>query len=77
MIGPHLIGMIGRPAASLEGFKYSKAMMESGLTWDEATLDQWIANPKGFLAGTKMAYPGMKKEEDRADVIAYLQSVSN
>ncbi|MGI9506597.1 MAG: c-type cytochrome [Geminicoccaceae bacterium] len=75
-LGPHLIGIVGRTAASVEGFKYSKAMQAAGLTWDEATLDQYLADPKGFVPKNKMAFPGLKKEEDRTNVIAYLKEAT-
>jgi cytochrome c len=73
-VGPSLAGIVGRPAGAVEGFKYSEAMTGSGLTWDAATIDQYLADPKGFVPGNKMAFVGLKKEEDRANVIAYLQS---
>lgn len=73
-IGPNLFGIVGRSAASIEGFKYSKAMKASGLTWDEATLDSFIKKPKKFLKGTKMSFAGVKKEKQRADLIAYLNT---
>jgi cytochrome c len=73
-VGPSLAGVVGRPAGTGEGFKYSEAMAGSGLTWDAATIDQYLADPKGFVPGNKMAFVGLKKEEDRANVIAYLQS---
>ena len=57
-IGPTLHGVIGRAAASVEGFSYSDAMKGAGLTWDEATLDQYLADPKGFIPGNKMAFVG-------------------
>lgn len=72
-IGPNLAGVIGREAALVEGYKYTKAMRESGLVWDEETLAQYLANPKKFLKGNKMAFPGLKNEEDVANVIAYLK----
>ena len=73
--GPHLVGIIGRPAASVESYtKYSKAMKASGLVWDEETLDGYLKNPRKFLKGTKMAFAGLKKEKDRKNVIAYLKS---
>ncbi len=75
-LGPHLIGIMGRASGSVDGFKYSKAMMEAGLTWDEATLDQYLADPKGFVPKNKMAFPGLKKEKDRANVIAYLKEAT-
>ncbi len=74
--GPHLVGIIGRPAASVEGFRgYSKAMKASGIVWDEATLDAYLADPRALVPHTSMAFPGLKKEEDRANVIAYLKSL--
>lgn len=73
--GPHLVGIIDRPAAAVESYKkYSKAMKNSGLVWDEATLDAYLKNPRKFLKRTKMAFAGLKKEEDRLNVIAYLKS---
>jgi cytochrome c len=72
-IGPNLYGVIGREAAQIDGYKYSKALRESGLVWDEETLAEYLANPKKFLRGNKMAFPGLKKEEDVANVLAYLK----
>jgi cytochrome c len=71
-VGPHLVGVVGRKAGGVESFKYSDAMKNSGLTWDEATLDKYLADPKGAIPGNKMAFPGLKNEQERADVIAYL-----
>jgi len=74
-IGPHLVGIVGRKSASTEGYtKYSKALKESGIVWDESNLDKWLTNPKGMYPGTKMIYPGLKKAEDRADLIEYLKT---
>ncbi len=72
-VGPSLAGIVGKPAGSAEGYKYSKAMAESGLVWDEATLDGYLEKPRSFLKGTKMSFAGLKKEEDRADVIEFLK----
>jgi len=72
-VGPSLFGIVGKPSASMEGFKYSSAMKESGLTWDEATLDAYLENPRKFLKGNRMAFPGLKKTEDRENVIAYIK----
>ncbi len=72
-VGPSLAGIVGKPAGEAEGYKYSKAMAESGLVWDEATLDGYLEKPKSFLKGTKMSFAGLKKEEDRADVIEFLK----
>ena len=72
--GPNLNGVVGRAAGSVKGYKYSPALLESGLIWDEATLDQWLTKPKEFVKGTKMWFRGLKKAEDRAAVIEYLKS---
>jgi len=75
--GPHLVNIMGRQAGSVEGFtKYSKAIKESGIVWDEATLDGFLEKPKAYLKGTRMAFAGLKKVEDRANVIAYLKQFS-
>lgn len=75
-IGPSLAGMFGSEAGKVEGFKYSKAMMESGIVWDETTVDGYLANPKKYIPKNRMAFPGLKKEQDRADVIAYLMEAT-
>lgn len=78
-IGPHLDGLFGRVAGSLEGFKYSSAMKQKGsegLTWDIAALDAYLEKPRAYVPGTRMSYRGMSKINDRRDVIAYLKSVS-
>ncbi|MEL7047900.1 MAG: cytochrome c family protein [Pseudomonadota bacterium] len=71
-VGPILNGVVGRASGALEGYKYSKAMLEIGLTWDEATLDKYLENPKKVVPGTKMIYRGLRKEKDRKNIIAYL-----
>ena len=74
--GPHLVGLIGREAGSVDSFKkYSKAMKGSGIVWNAETLDGYLANPKKYLKGTKMAFAGLKKEKDRQNIIAYLESL--
>ncbi len=73
-IGPHLKGVVGRKAGSVEGYKYSKAFREIDLTWDEANLDKFLTKPKAFVKKTKMSFSGLKKESQRADVIAYLKA---
>ena len=72
-LGPSLHGLVGRPSGSIEGFNYSDAMKNAHLTWDEATLDKYLAGPKQVVPGTKMIFPGLPKEEDRLNVIAYLK----
>ena len=76
-IGPNLYGVVGRNAAAVDGFKYSKAMKESGLVWDEATLTGYLTKPKEFLPGNKMPFPGLKKPEQIENVIAYIIEKSN
>lgn len=78
-VGPSLKGLIGRPAGSHEGFKYSAAMTDAGkggLVWDEPTLTTYLHDPKGVVKGTKMAFPGLKLDKDVVDVIAYLKQFS-
>ena len=75
-IGPHLVGVVGRKAGAVEGFKYSDPMKNAGVTWDEATLGQYLKDPKGFIPGNKMAFVGLKKDDEVADVIAYLKQAT-
>lgn len=72
-VGPSLYGVIDRAAAAVEGYKYSKAMKTSGLTWDEDTLAEFLTKPKTLVPKTKMSFAGIKKEADIANVIAYLK----
>jgi cytochrome c len=72
-VGPSLAGIVGAKAGSVEGYKYSKAMAGSDVVWDDANLDAYLTKPKDFMKGTKMSFAGLKKEEDRADVIEYLK----
>ncbi len=73
-IGPHLKGVVGRKAGSVEGYKYSPAFREIDLIWDEANLDKFLTKPKEFVKKTKMAFRGLRKETQRADLIAYLKA---
>lgn len=75
-VGPVLNGVVGRPAGTYPGYRYSSAMRRSGLTWDEATLQRYLQAPEQLLPGTKMAFPGIASEADLADVIAYLKQQS-
>lgn len=75
-IGPYLKGVIGRPAGSVEGFKYSDAMKSSGITWTTETIAAYVADPKGYVPGNRMAFVGLKKEQEIADLIAYLEQAS-
>jgi cytochrome c len=75
-VGPSLHGIIGRKSGSVEGFTYSDAMKNAGVTWDEAELDKYLTAPKKEIPGNKMAFPGLPKADDRANVIAYLKQAS-
>ena len=77
-VGPSLHGVIGRTPGTLEGYNYSKAMKEFGQdhVWDDATLHTYLEDPKAMVPGTKMAFVGLKKQEDRDNVIAYLKQFS-
>lgn len=77
-VGPSLHNIVGRAPGTVEGFKYSKAMEEFGAshTWDEETLSAYLEKPKDVVPGTKMAFVGLNKEDDREDVIAYLKQFS-
>jgi cytochrome c len=77
--GPYLKGIVGRPVASAEGYTYSKAMLEYAKTagvWDEKNLDVYLTDPRGVVKGTKMALGPMKKAEERADIIAFLKTIT-
>ncbi len=75
IIGPSLFGVVGRPSASVPGYSYSDPMKAANKTWDEATLDAYLTDPKAMVPGTKMTFPGLPKPEDRANVIAYLETL--
>ena len=76
-VGPTLKGIVGRKTATVEGFKYSDAMLAKGaegIVWDEATLATYLPDPKAFVPKTKMTFPGLKKPEEVADIIAFLKA---
>jgi cytochrome c len=75
IVGPSLFGIVGRPAGSVEGFRYSPANKNSGITWTPEILDTYIADPKAVVPKTIMPYPGLKDATARANLIAYLQTV--
>ena len=72
MTGPNLFGVIGRVAGTHEGFNYSPALKAPGFTWDGDKIEHWLENPRTFLPGNKMSFPGLPDETDRRDVVAYL-----
>ena len=75
-VGPSLYKVVGRKSGSVAGFAYSDANKSSGVTWTTDVLFKYLADPKGFMPGTKMAFPGIKDAQDRANLVAYLESQS-
>lgn len=78
-VGPELNGTVGRKVAAVESFNYSpafKAKAQEGWVWDEKHLTEYLANPKAYIKGTKMAFAGLEKPEEIADLIAYLKTFS-
>ncbi|MCR9255921.1 MAG: cytochrome c family protein [Alphaproteobacteria bacterium] len=79
-VGPHLVGIIGRTAGAVDGFKYSKAMKgagEDGLAWTKENIAAYLKDPKGFVKGNRMAFRGLKKDADVENVIAYLEAAGS
>ena len=74
-IGPTLFGVVGRKTGAAEGYTYSPANQGANLTWDEATLDKYLQAPRTVVPGTKMTYGGLKDDEKRANLIAYLSTL--
>ena len=76
-VGPNLWGIFGSTAGTRDtGFPYSKPLKESGIVWDDATMSAYIENPRKAVPKTRMSFAGLKKADQRADVIAYLKSVT-
>jgi cytochrome c len=75
-VGPNLYGVVGGPKAHAQGFNYSAALKGKGGEWSFEELDKFIHNPKGYLPGTIMAFAGIPSANERADVLAYLRSLS-
>ena len=76
-VGPRHCGLLGRRAGSVPGFNYSPAMKKSKLTWDEKTLDRFLAKPMKVVPGTAMTYDGVPDPKDRTDLIAYLREAGS
>ncbi len=78
-VGPNLYGIVGKAKGAVEGFAYSKALLEAAESkgpWTYESLNEFLIKPKDYIPGTKMAFAGLKKETDRADMLAYLKSIS-
>jgi cytochrome c len=76
LIGPVLNGVVGRKSGLYPGYGYSDANKNSGITWDEATLMEYLKNPRAKVPGTKMLFPGLKRDDDIVNVIAFLKQHS-
>jgi cytochrome c len=76
-VGPNLWGVVAGPRAHAQGFSYSSAMKGTGGNWDYESLDKFLTNPRETIKGTSMAFVGIKRPEERADVIAYLNSLAD
>ncbi len=76
-VGPHLMGVLGRDVASVEGFAYSDALKGLEGAWTLEALDEWLTNPRAYAPGNKMGFPGVKDLQARADIIAYIGSIAN
>jgi cytochrome c len=75
-IGPKHLGLFGRKAGSLRDYNYSTALKNSGIVWNEQTLDRWLQGPSKMVPGTKMIFAGLSDPQERADVIAYLKQAT-
>ncbi len=75
LVGPSLFSVVNRRSGQIPGFHYSDANKKSGLTWNVATLDRYLAGPRELVPGTKMTFPGLKDPKQRADLIAYLATL--
>lgn len=75
-LGPNLHGLFGRKSGTKSGFKFSEAMTKASITWDDQTLDAYIANPKAYVPGNRMAFPGVPKPENRQALLAFLKQAT-
>lgn len=75
-VGPNLHGLFGRKAGSVEGFAYSEAMKKSGVVWSEETLAKYLHNPRAFIPGDRMGFPGIKDDKELAELIVYLKQAT-
>jgi cytochrome c len=75
-IGPRHMGLFGRKAGSLPDYNYSTALKNSGIVWNEQTVDQWLQGPSKMVPGTKMIFAGVSDPQERADIIAYLKEAT-
>jgi cytochrome c len=74
-VGPNLVGVFGRKAGTAPAFNYSAGVKNSGITWDDANLNEWLQGPSKKIPGTKMIFAGLKDDTERANVIEYLKTL--
>ncbi|MFM7347784.1 MAG: c-type cytochrome [Tagaea sp.] len=74
-VGPSLFGIVGRKSGTVEGFRYSAANQNANLVWTPEVLDKYLTNPREMVPGTTMAFAGIRNEAERANVVAYLQTL--
>ena len=77
LVGPNLYGLFGRQVGSSEDFNYSQAIQEANFIWTPEKLDEWLTSPRNFLPGNRMSFAGVRKPQDRINVIAYLMVASS
>lgn len=75
-VGPHLVGIFGREAGAVEGFRYSDALKESDIVWDDETIAAYVEDPRGYIPGNRMAFPGLRDEQEIQDLLAYLHEAT-
>lgn len=75
--GPNLHGLIGRKTGQVPGFDYTEANIKKGVTWGKETLFEYLLDPKKYIPGTKMVFAGLKKPQERADLIAYIEKAGS
>ena len=75
-VGPNLHGVFGRKAGALEGYSYSEAMKNSGIVWDDDKIRQYLSKPRELVPGNKMAFPGIKDENEISNLLAYLHEAT-
>lgn len=75
VFGPNLFGITGQPAAAVDGFRYSQALRESGLVWNDINLVGFMADPEGFVPGTTARFPGLRSAREKSDILAYMKSL--
>ena len=75
-VGPSLAGVFGRKSGTGAGFKFSKPMIDKAVVWNESTIAEYVVDPKAYIPGNKMIFPGLKKESEMADLMAFLKAAA-